>query len=88
VDSGYWPLYRFDPRRTVNGENPLQLDSPPPKTGVGKFMENESRFRVVQQQNPEHYKTLLAAEQREVTMRYGLYEQLAKMHYSNGKTAE
>ncbi len=28
VDSGYWPLYRFDPRRTAQGENPLQLDSP------------------------------------------------------------
>jgi pyruvate-ferredoxin/flavodoxin oxidoreductase len=86
VDTGYWPLYRFDPRRTAAGENRLQLDSPPPKADVGKFMANESRFRVVQQQNPEHYKTLLAAEQREVTMRYGLYEQLAKMHYSNGKT--
>ncbi len=35
VDSGYWPLYRFDPRRTAQGENPLQLDSGAPKADVG-----------------------------------------------------
>jgi pyruvate-ferredoxin/flavodoxin oxidoreductase len=85
VDSGYWPLYRFDPRRTAQGENPLQLDSGAPKIDVGRFMANETRFRVVNQQNPERYKTLLTAAQREITMRYGLYEQMAKMHYSNGK---
>ncbi len=85
VDTGYWPLYRFDPRRLANGENPLQVDSAPPKGGVASFMANESRFRVVQQQNPENYKNLVAAAQREVTMRYGLYEQMAKLHYGNGK---
>jgi pyruvate-ferredoxin/flavodoxin oxidoreductase len=88
VDSGYWPLYRFDPRRTAAGENPLQLDSGAPKVDVGRFMANETRFRVVNQQNPERYKMLLAAEQHEVAMRYGLYEQMAKMTYSTGKKAE
>jgi hypothetical protein len=51
-------------------------------------MANETRFRVVHQQNPERYKTLLAAAQREVAMRFGLYEQMAKMNYSTGKKAE
>jgi pyruvate-ferredoxin/flavodoxin oxidoreductase len=88
VDSGYWPLYRFDPRRTAQGENPLQLDSGAPKVDVGRFMANETRFRVVNQQNPERYKMLLAAAQREIAMRFGLYEQMAKMTYSNGKKAE
>jgi pyruvate-ferredoxin/flavodoxin oxidoreductase len=86
VDTGYWPLYRFDPRRLANGENPLQIDSAAPKGQVATFMANETRFRVVQQQNPQHYQTLVAAAQREVTMRYGLYEQMAKLHYGNGKT--
>jgi pyruvate-ferredoxin/flavodoxin oxidoreductase len=86
VDTGYWPLYRFDPRRLANGENPLQIDSPAPKGEVSRFMANETRFRVVQQQNPERYKNLVTAAQREVTMRYGLYEQMAKLHYTNGKT--
>jgi pyruvate-ferredoxin/flavodoxin oxidoreductase len=88
VDTGYWPLYRFDPRRTAQGENPLQLDSGAPKADVARFMANETRFRVVNQQNPERYRMLLTAAQREIAMRYGLYEQMAKMNYSTGKKAE
>ncbi|HEX7484789.1 MAG TPA: pyruvate:ferredoxin (flavodoxin) oxidoreductase [Vicinamibacterales bacterium] len=87
VDTGYWPLYRFDPRRLVNGENPLMLDSTPPKADVGRFMANETRFRVVQQQNPERYLELLASAQKEVALRNGIYEQLAKLAVPNGKPA-
>jgi pyruvate-ferredoxin/flavodoxin oxidoreductase len=79
VDTGYWPLYRFDPRRLATGENPLTLDSPAPKADVERFMANETRFRVVQQQNPSRYKDLLASAQKEVSLRYGIYEQLAKL---------
>jgi len=43
---------------------------------------------VVNQQNPERYRMLLTAAQREIAMRYGLYEQMAKMNYSTGKKAE
>nr|MBP7622125.1 pyruvate:ferredoxin (flavodoxin) oxidoreductase [Gemmatimonadales bacterium] len=79
VDTGYWPLYRFDPRRLERGENPLTMDSAAPKGDIATYMANESRFRVVQQQDPERYKTLLAAAQKEVAFRYGIYEQLAKL---------
>ncbi len=87
VDTGYWPLFRFDPRRLANGENPLMMDSPAPKADVGRFMANETRFRVVQQQNPSRYQVLLAAAQREVTLRYGIYEQLAKLTIPTTKPA-
>jgi pyruvate-ferredoxin/flavodoxin oxidoreductase len=87
VETGYWPLFRFDPRRLANGENPLMLDSPAPKGDVGQFMANETRFRVVQQQNPDRYQTLLAAEQRETSLRYGIYEQIAKMTVPTTKPA-
>jgi pyruvate-ferredoxin/flavodoxin oxidoreductase len=86
VDSGYWPLYRYDPRRLATGDNPLMLDSAAPKSDIAKFMANETRFRVVQQQNPERYKELLAAAQKEVASRYVIYEQMAKMTMGNGKT--
>jgi pyruvate-ferredoxin/flavodoxin oxidoreductase len=79
VETGYWPLWRFDPRRTAAGENPLILDSAAPKQGVAKYMANETRFRVVEQQDPARFKYLLALEQQEVTMRFGVYEQLAKL---------
>src|SRR5690606_2192468 len=53
VDSGHWPLYRFDPRRRDRGENPLQLDSPPPKTSLARYRENELRFRTLEKASPE-----------------------------------
>jgi pyruvate-ferredoxin/flavodoxin oxidoreductase len=81
VETAYWPLYRFDPRRIDAGENPMQLDSPPPKSEVAKYMANETRFRVVQQQDPERFRRLLDMEQHEVARRYSLYEQMAKMTY-------
>ncbi len=77
VDAGYWPLYRFDPRRQAEGQVPLVLDSAPPKIDLGKYALNESRYRMVEQAFPERFKTLLAAAQEEVTHRYALYEQLA-----------
>src|SRR5512136_993546 len=82
VDTGYWPLYRFDPRRFAAGENPLQLDSGHPKLDLAKFMNNETRFRVVEQQNPERYRHLLGLAQQEVTTRFTVYEQLAKLAFS------
>jgi len=81
VDTGYWPLYRFDPRRIASGENPLQLDSPAPKIDLAKYMNNETRFRVVEQMNPERFKKLLKDAQNEVSTRFSVYEQLAKLSF-------
>lgn len=79
VDSGHWPLFRFDPRRVAEGQGPLQMDSPAPKIDLATYILNETRFRMVQQQNPEHFKHLLAMAQREVTNRYATYENLANL---------
>ncbi len=79
VASGYWPLYRFDPRRIAAGENPLELDSPPPHADIGAYMRNESRFRMVEDQNPERYRALLEIARRHARNRIALYEQLAKL---------
>ena len=48
VDSGVWPLYRFDPRRVEKGEPPMKLDYGPPRARVADYMRNESRFRMVE----------------------------------------
>ena len=79
VDSGHWPLFRYDPRRVTEGLGPLQMDSPPPKIDLGTYVRNETRYRMVEQQNPEHFKHLLAMAQREVTNRYATYENLAHL---------
>jgi len=78
VETGYWPLYRWDPQAPGRGESPLRLDSGAPKLDLGKFMRNETRFRVVEQQDAERYRTLLARAQQEVKKRWALYEELAR----------
>ncbi|GAB4246216.1 pyruvate:ferredoxin (flavodoxin) oxidoreductase [Deferrisoma sp.] len=90
VESGYWPLYRFDPRRREQGLNPFQLDSNPPKIPLEDYVYQETRYRMLQQMDPERAKRLLAAAQEEVRRHYALYEQLAhlKMHGLEGGSAE
>jgi pyruvate-ferredoxin/flavodoxin oxidoreductase len=78
VDTGYWPLYRYDPRAAATGESPLKLESAAPKLDLGKYMRNETRFRVVEQQDPERFRRLLAEAQQEVRARRALYEELAR----------
>jgi pyruvate-ferredoxin/flavodoxin oxidoreductase len=78
VDTGYWPLYRFDPRRAAEGQPALRLDSAAPKGKLGEFMRNETRFRMVEQQDAERWKALLGAAEADVKYRFGLYEQLAR----------
>jgi hypothetical protein len=80
VDSGYWPLFRYDPRRLADGHNPLVLDSPPPKLDLARFLYNETRFRMVESINRERARELLNAAAQDVQKRYRLYEQLAHLH--------
>ncbi len=77
VESGIWPLYRFDPRRLAEGEPPLKLDFSAPKGSVREYMQNESRFRMVEKLDPQRFKGFLAAAERDAKKRYALYQQLA-----------
>ena len=77
VDSGVWPLYRFDPRRLVKGEPPLHLDYGPPKAKVADYLRNESRFRMVERADPAQYKKFVAESQAAAQRRYAVYSQLA-----------
>jgi pyruvate-ferredoxin/flavodoxin oxidoreductase len=77
VDSGVWPLYRFDPRRLVKGEPPLRLDYGPPKTKVGEYLRNESRFRTIERADPARYKAFVNESQAAAERRYAVYQQLA-----------
>jgi pyruvate-ferredoxin/flavodoxin oxidoreductase len=78
VDSGYWPLFRYDPRRAEKGLNPLHLDSPKPKIKVGDFMENETRFRILHHADPTRAKTLEIHAQACIDAQRKLYERLAR----------
>ena len=78
VESGYWPLFRFDPRRPAAGESPLKLDAVLQKSDVAEFMNNETRFRMVHQQDPERYNGLVEAARREIKYRFAIYQSLSK----------
>jgi pyruvate-ferredoxin/flavodoxin oxidoreductase len=80
IDSGMWPLYRYDPERNARGEPPLQLDSRAPHLDVAAYMEQEARFRMVELRSPERYAMLLDAAREAVRQRWSLYEQLSKVH--------
>src|SRR5262249_39761475 len=58
VNSGVWPLYRFDPRRVQRGEPPLVLDAPAGRAGVADYMRNETRFRMVERVDPQRFRRL------------------------------
>jgi pyruvate-ferredoxin/flavodoxin oxidoreductase len=88
VDSGVWPLYRWDPRRIAAGESPLKLDSAPGKVDVGQYVRNETRFRMVEQQDPKRFAMLLERQKREVANRFAAYEHLAKLMIPAGAKSE
>jgi pyruvate-ferredoxin/flavodoxin oxidoreductase len=78
VDSGHWPLFRFDPRRVAAGESALKLDSPAPKVELKAYVENETRYRAVKAADAERYERLITEAQKQVRERYALYELFAK----------
>jgi pyruvate-ferredoxin/flavodoxin oxidoreductase len=77
ADSGYWPLYHYDPRRADVGESPLVLDSPAPKIDVSKLMATETRFQLTAQQDPDRYRELVSRAQLQIQRRLALYQELA-----------
>ncbi|GIV77592.1 pyruvate:ferredoxin (flavodoxin) oxidoreductase [Litorilinea aerophila] len=78
TESGYWPLYRYDPRRKAEGKNPLQLDSKAPRIPLKDYAYNENRYRMLTQTDPEAAERLLQAAQEAVWERWRRYEELAR----------
>jgi pyruvate-ferredoxin/flavodoxin oxidoreductase len=77
VACGYWPLFRFDPRRAEKGENPMKLDSAPPKGSLRDFTANETRFQMLERINPERSAMLQEMAAESVKERFALYQQMA-----------
>jgi pyruvate-ferredoxin/flavodoxin oxidoreductase len=88
VDCGVWPLYRFNPRRVAQGLPPLELDSGPPKASVLEYMRNETRFRMVEKQDPARFRRLMAAAQRQAEQRVAIYRQLSSLTVPNPRAEE
>jgi len=79
VDSGHWPLYRYNPKLADENKNPFQLDSHGPKIPLEDYIYTEGRYRMLQQSDPEVAKFLLAQAQKSVNHRWQQYKQMAEM---------
>jgi pyruvate-ferredoxin/flavodoxin oxidoreductase len=82
VDTGFWPLYRFDPRRLGAGAPGLKLDSAAPKIPLEKFWATERRFQALPSQDPAHSKAILAAAQEDVLSKFALYQRMSSASVS------
>ena len=77
VKSGFWPLYRYDPRDIVDGRHPLRLDSKAPTIPVKAFQTKEARFAMLARSRPEEHAELQKLAQADAEERWRLYQQLA-----------
>jgi len=79
VNSGHWPLFRYDPGRARQGQNPLHLDSKPPSIPYRDFIKTETRFNMLWRTHPEDAEHFLQQSQKEVEDRYEYYKHLSEI---------
>jgi pyruvate-ferredoxin/flavodoxin oxidoreductase len=77
VQTGYWPLLRYNPTLLREGKNPLTLDSKAPSLPLKQYIYNESRYTMLVQSHPEEARELLRLAEQDVRDRWNLYEKLA-----------
>jgi len=81
VESGMWPLYRFNPDLAKEGQNPFKLDSKEPTCDIADFMYNEIRFRSLKLMDQSRAEELLNKARAVVKERYAYYKYLAAQPY-------
>jgi pyruvate-ferredoxin/flavodoxin oxidoreductase len=79
VQSGFWPLYRYDPRLAHDGKRPFQLDSRKPKLSFEKFAMQEARFGMLARTDPDRAKHLFALAQADIDDTWNYYSQMANV---------
>ncbi|HEY1207491.1 MAG: pyruvate:ferredoxin (flavodoxin) oxidoreductase [Bryobacteraceae bacterium] len=84
VQSGYWPLFRYNPELAKQGKNPFQLDSRAPALPLDKYIYSETRYSMLRLSQPEHAKALYDLAQESVNSRWKLYEYMAAMPGDGG----
>ncbi len=79
VDSGVWPLFRYDPRRVDAGEPPLIVDAEGGKLPVSEYMTNETRFKMVEKLDPEAFRRYAAGSQLSAERRMAVYRHISQL---------
>ena len=82
VQSGHWPLFRYNPKLALEGKNPFTLDSKAPTVSLDKYIYNETRYTMLRQSNPKAAEQLLKEAQQDVLDRWKVYEHWANMPFN------
>jgi len=77
VETGYFPLFRYNPELIKEGKNPFKLDSKAPKGLLSDFTSLETRFNMLSKTHPDRAKELLKLAEEDVKVRWAMYEQFA-----------
>ena len=88
VQSGAWPIYRYNPDLASEGKNPLTIDMKEPSLPIDQYAYNETRYRMLLQSDEHRAEMLMKEAQNDATRRWNLMSQMAKMTYQlpeNGK---
>ena len=81
VQSGIWPLFRYNPALADEGKNPLLLDSKDPTIAVEEYAYNETRYRMLLQSDEARAEMLMHEAKSDVAKRWNLYQQMAAIQY-------
>jgi pyruvate-ferredoxin/flavodoxin oxidoreductase len=82
AESGYWPLYRFDPAVAEAGGKPFKLDSRKPTIPFKDFAMKEARFAMLSRSNPDNAAELMDRAQADIDDRWHLYEQAEDIEWT------
>jgi len=81
VQSGHWPMYRYNPDLAQQGQNPLVIESKDPTISISQYAYNETRYKMLTQMDEERAEKLMKEAQHDAKSRWTLYQQMASMHY-------
>jgi pyruvate-ferredoxin/flavodoxin oxidoreductase len=80
AESGYWPIYRYNPLLAAKGENPFKLDAKPPRLRFTDFSNLETRYKMLGKSHPDAAKALAKLAQEDIDTRWAALELMAKEH--------
>ncbi len=82
VQSGIWPIYRYNPALAMEGKNPLTIDSKDPTVSIEEYAYNETRYRMLLQTDETRAEELMKKAKQDASGRWELYRQMAALHYT------
>src|SRR5262249_5390363 len=81
VQSGHWLLYRYNPARAGDGNQPPTIDSKAPSVPLEQYVYNETRYRILLQSDEARSEALIQQAKQDVKERWEHYQQLAEAHH-------